>query len=450
MELLRQFATAQSESAFATLVSRHTNLVYSAALRRVGNPQLAEEVTQAVFLILARKAHTLNDKTILPSWLYRTAGYVSGHAFKSELRRVQRESEAFMQSLSPQTESEVWSQIKPLLEEAVLRLGQADRDALVLRYFEGRDMKEVGALLGASEAAAKMRVNRALEKLRKYFSQRGVTATTALIAAAISTNSVSAAPAILAKTATVAALAKGAAASTTTLTLAKGALKVIAWANAKTAVITGAAVLLAVGGGTALYETRQHVAADAPALIKVKWAVGKKYEWHMEFNHSKETASPGQPQPTKTGMKWTQDINLTVLKELPNGGRQLEFEFVDESLEASRAGHSVLRFDSTETPAVTKSNEFSILGAVAGTRLQYFTDANGLVQRVEGMNQLTNHIAAVGTSQQRHLFADLLSERSLTNYFSFGQGTPNRIVKVGDSWTLKRSGQRLRCKHYDF
>src|SRR5690348_2452140 len=95
MELVRQYVADQSENAFATLVARHTNLVYSAALRRVGNSQLAEEITQAVFIILAQKAASLGDKTILSGWLYRTAGYVSGHAFKQELRRQRREQEAY-------------------------------------------------------------------------------------------------------------------------------------------------------------------------------------------------------------------------------------------------------------------------------------------------------------------------------------------------------------------
>ncbi len=130
------------------------------------------------------------------------------------------------------------------------QLGQKDHDALVLRFFENKNFSEVGAALGASEDAAKMRVSRALEKLRKFFTKRGVNSTTDIISGAISANSVLAAPAMLAKTATAVALAKGATASISTLTLIKGALKIMAWTKTKPSIVVSAGLLLAAGTAT--------------------------------------------------------------------------------------------------------------------------------------------------------------------------------------------------------
>jgi uncharacterized protein (TIGR03435 family) len=258
-QLLAEFARKNSEAAFAALVQRHVNLVYSVALRSVGNVHDAEEITQAVFIILARKAKSFSRKTILSGWLYQTTQLTAANFLRGKIRRQKREQEAYMQSALNKSEPDVWPQIAPLLDDALGKLGEKDRDAIVLRFFENKNLRDVGAALGASEDAAKMRVNRALEKLRKIFAKRGATFSAALIAGAVSANSVQAAPVGLAKTISAVAIAKGAAAGGSTLALVKGALKIMAWTKAKMAIVAGAVVLLAAGTTTiTVKEIQEH------------------------------------------------------------------------------------------------------------------------------------------------------------------------------------------------
>ena len=254
MELVRQYATNRSEEAFAALVTRYVNLVYTVALRQLRDGHMAEDATQAVFIILARKAGSLGPGTILSAWLCRTAQYVIADALRAQRRRQDREQEAYMQSSLNQPESNTfsWTEIAHLLDGAMATLGEKDHDAVVLRFFEEKDAKQVAAALGVSENAAKARVSRAVEKLRVYFSKRGVAASAALIAAAISKNSLQAAPVALTKTTIALSLAKGATASTSTLFLTQGALKLMAWTKMQTAAVTVAII------GLATYSVMEH------------------------------------------------------------------------------------------------------------------------------------------------------------------------------------------------
>ena len=272
MELLRAYVRHDSDEAFAALVTRHVNLVYSAAMRKTGHPDAAGEITQAVFILLARKARGLGRETVLSGWLYQTARLTAANYLRTEIRRARREQEAYMQSPVHETEAELWPQILPLLEDAMGRLGEKDRNAIALRFFEGRNFKEVGASLGTGEDAAKMRVNRALEKLRQFFIRRGVSSTAAIIAGALSAHSVQAAPVTLAPAVTAVALAKGAAVGGSTLTLVKGALKLMAWTKTKITLVTGAVVLLTAGTTTVAVKAYQaERTRTALAVLQGNW-----------------------------------------------------------------------------------------------------------------------------------------------------------------------------------
>lgn len=212
-QLLSDYRANGSEKAFGELVSRYVDLVYSAALRLVGRDhQLAEDVSQKVFSALAQKGRELPPNVILGGWLYRHTFFVASQTVREERRRRLREEQAaFMNADNSEAD---WETLAPALEEAMQRLDSRDRDALILRYFKGRDLRAVGAALGTSEDAARMRINRALDKLRGHFEKKDIHVSAAILATLLGAHAVSAAPVGLAATITSAALSAASVAGT--------------------------------------------------------------------------------------------------------------------------------------------------------------------------------------------------------------------------------------------
>src|SRR3954468_112794 len=211
-KLIERYAKSRSEAAFEGIVSRYVDLVYSVALRVVsGDPHLAKDVVQTVFIDLARKAERLaNDNVVLAGWLCRHTFFVAASRIRTERRRREREREA-AQMNTPATELEPdWEKLSAALDEALQRLRPGDRDAVVLRYFEGRDLKQVGAALGLSEDAAQKRVSRALQKLRQAFPKHGLALTAESLGLTLASNAVKGAPFGMAGHVTASALKAGA------------------------------------------------------------------------------------------------------------------------------------------------------------------------------------------------------------------------------------------------
>jgi RNA polymerase sigma factor (sigma-70 family) len=223
LDLLGQFTRDHSQDAFTALVNRHVNLVYSAALRQARSPQLAEEVAQSVFTDLARNAGKLKPDTILTAWLYQVARRTAIDVVRRESRRQLREEIATEMNAMNATVND-WTHIEPLLDDAMSALDETDRAAVLLRYFENKSLREVGATLGTSDDAAQKRVSRAVERLREFFAKRGVTVGASGLVVVISTNAVQAAPAGLAVTISTTAVLAGTAVQTSTVIAATKAI----------------------------------------------------------------------------------------------------------------------------------------------------------------------------------------------------------------------------------
>lgn len=247
-DLLQEYVTSGSEEAFAQIVRDHVDMVYSACLRQVGRRDLAEEVTQAVFIILSKKARLLPEGTVLGAWLHKTARYTCLNALKVENRRRIHERKAAQMAAETRGIEPIWNRLSPMLDEGIAELNDKDRAAILLRFFDRRSMAEVGQALGVSEDAAGMRVSRAVDKLRSFFQKNGVRTAGIALTAVIANNAVRAAPASLPASISSAVAAASVATGLAAFPLAHQTLHTLLLLKLRTAALA-ATLALSAGGG---------------------------------------------------------------------------------------------------------------------------------------------------------------------------------------------------------
>jgi RNA polymerase sigma factor (sigma-70 family) len=278
-DLLHEYLGSGSQDAFRVLVERHLGLVYAAARRRVGSADLAEDVTQAVFMILAAKAPAIRQGTPLPLWLYSVTRYTCANAMKMKKRRQRHERQAAAErpttaedTSSAAEENEI---LLPMLDTAIDRLGDRDRAAVLLRFFKGLSYEQVGASLGSSAHAAEVRVSRAVEKLRRLFAAKGAPAPVGVVTATLAARAADAAPPAVAGSVTSAALGKSVLGQAATLASLKsksmpGLTAMAFWAAAAIVLLVltagGAAIFMLLDGGSNAPIPASPISNNSPAI----------------------------------------------------------------------------------------------------------------------------------------------------------------------------------------
>ncbi len=343
LELLRQYTANQSETAFTTLTERYVNLVHSAARRQVRDAHLAEEIAQAVFLILARKAETIPPGTILSGWLIRTTRFTAANALRREQTRHYYEGEAMSATLSAPSSDPAWERISPLLDEALVGLRNEDRDALVLRFFEKKSFREIGDALGTSEDNAQKRVARALEKLRSFFGRRGHTIHGVALAGVLTAHSVQAAPTGLAAAITSAVLVKVGTGAATSAGLCQATLQALDRARFKMLAWRSAAVFLILATALVVVHNRRAASLSTQVLMEIPAA---------------EPAVPAAVSPPSIA---------AASAMLQTGQRRFAFRVVDATNDAPLSGVRLTLYETAQYPGrstnhfVTDRNGFGLL-----------------------------------------------------------------------------------------
>ena len=348
--LLRDYADHQDEAAFAELVQRYLNLVYFAALRQVGyDTHRAEEVTQTVFTQLARKASTLSRHPTLAGWLFTTTRYLSSEARRTERRRLAREQEAYAMGTSANESPPTveWERVRPIIDDTLGELSEHDREAVLLRFFTHLPHAQIGQKLGISENTARMRVERALEKLHAALAKRGITSTATALGLALANQALASAPDGLA-TKMVSAALIGATKATLATTTTTAATKLISFmSTTKVILVAGGLVSIAAAVITwQQWQTGQQLRVENAALHQQTIALRAEIQQLLADKRSATSgpnAEPGDSTKSRTSdsLADQQPDALTTRRQpggLPPASEAVQAGMVAVDLAARKSG----------------------------------------------------------------------------------------------------------------
>jgi RNA polymerase sigma factor (sigma-70 family) len=314
-QLLARHVRENDQSAFAEIVRRRYGMVYGVALRKTGNAQLAEDVAQTVFLILATRAKTIGAKTIVSGWLFKTADFTARNTLRHEVRRKYYEAKALQESLAKQEGGDMnRSRNESLLDDALVQLTDQERDAVLLRYLQGMSIEETSEALGVSYEAAHKRASRGIERMRKYFAKSGIVLTAAAATALIAENLAHAAPESAVESAVSISMASASLSNAHIQILYQGVLKQMAILKLK--IIAGCALgAIAIGGGATLAVHSQIPArpitdAQAQAVLADCTARFKQVGGNMDVTLK---SAPASQDAAPLYLKWNAELKANKL-----------------------------------------------------------------------------------------------------------------------------------------
>jgi RNA polymerase sigma factor (sigma-70 family) len=450
-ELLRRYVETNSDAAFTELVGRYLDLVYSAALRQLGgDAHRAKDVAQVVFTLLARKARSLVSHPVLAGWLYTATQHAAAKAIRTEARRSAREREAFAMNNTvtgndAESSAVDWDRVRPVLDEAMRELSERDREAVLLRFFARRPFAEIGATLQLSEDAARMRVERALEKLHALLARRGVTSTSAALGMALSAEAVLAAP--VGMSATLAGLAlKSVAVAGTLAGPAAGLIQFMSTSKLAISAV-GFALLLSFGGSVReVNANRAAESALAVARSENDALAAKLRELRDQAEHAaaeSQTARAARPaiaaEQRRASLATAQEARAAEAKAFFGRHPELRVAYLQQA-SAAAAGRYAPLFKALQL-APEQIERFKEL--VAHARAGSFTAPGGKLlpydtgmERGEADRQLRELLGEDGYRQYENVFP-------LTNAWQIGTEMAGILYYSSSPLTQRQGEQRV-------